>query len=140
MVETAHRRIAWRIPSFSATCKLSYGCVSRNVKVNSHRKKTKSGCYVLGRFVVPGRTVKRLGPQASYRECPTGNGAGGVASSPPPGEGFHSGAVNRIADANTGANGNSTIVLDHGAERLPVADVRQPIVKAAAKEGIRLFH
>jgi hypothetical protein len=52
-----------------------------------------------------------------------------MAPSPVPGECFHPGAVNRVCDADAGANGNSTIVLDHGTERLPVADIGQPIVK-----------
>jgi hypothetical protein len=50
------------------------------------------------------------------------------------GECFHSSAVNRIRNADAGANGNSTIVLDYGTERLPVADIGQPIVKTTAKK------
>jgi hypothetical protein len=57
-----------------------------------------------------------------------------MASSSVPGECFHSGAVNRIRDADAGANRNSTIVFDHGTERLSVADIRQPIVKTTAKK------
>jgi hypothetical protein len=57
-----------------------------------------------------------------------------MAESSVRGECLNSGAVNRICDAHAGANGNSAIVLDHGAERLPVADIRQPIVEAIAKE------
>ena len=36
--------------------------VSCNVKVISYRDEMKSGCYALGRFVVPGRTVERGRP------------------------------------------------------------------------------
>src|SRR5262249_41921333 len=78
--------------------------------------------------------VNRIGPSGSHRKCPTGDGAGGMAASPVPGACLHSGAVNRIRDAHAGANGNSAVVLDHGAERLPVADIRQPIVEATAKK------
>jgi hypothetical protein len=56
-----------------------------------------------------------------------------MASSTVPRECFHAGFVNRICDADAGTNRNSTVVLDHGTERLPVADIGQPIVKTAAK-------
>jgi hypothetical protein len=57
-----------------------------------------------------------------------------MASSPVPGECFHTGFVNHICDADAGTNRNSTVVLDHGTERLPVADRGQPIVETAAKQ------
>jgi hypothetical protein len=57
-----------------------------------------------------------------------------MASSPVPGECFYSGAVNRIRDPDARANGNSSIVLHHGTERLPVADIRQPIVETTTKK------
>jgi hypothetical protein len=57
-----------------------------------------------------------------------------MASSPVPGECFHPGFVDRICDADAGTNRNSTVALDHGTERLPVADIGQPIVKTAAKQ------
>jgi hypothetical protein len=57
-----------------------------------------------------------------------------MASSPVRGECFHPGFVNRICDADAGTDRNSTVVLNHGTERLPVADIGQPIVKTAAKQ------
>jgi hypothetical protein len=57
-----------------------------------------------------------------------------MTPSPVPAECFHSGAVNRVRDADTSANRNSTIVLDHGTERLPVADVGQPIIETTSKK------
>jgi hypothetical protein len=41
------------------TFQLADARVSCNVKVIPYRDKMKSGCYALGRFVVPGRTVER---------------------------------------------------------------------------------
>lgn len=42
--------------------------------------------------------------------------------------------MNRIRDADAGANGNGTIVLDHRNKGLPVTDILQPIVKATARK------
>jgi hypothetical protein len=103
------------------------------VKVFPYREKMKSGCHALGRFVVPGRTVERGRPYGSQVSAQSAT-AQPVASSPVPGECFHPGFVNCICDADAGTNRNSTVVLDHGTERLPVADICQPTLKTAAKQ------